>query len=176
MVCYSPESIDIYIAGQSLSSATKPTGVPIRGRQRLMTSLHQTHFGTNQETAVIDDITAPNKMWHQSRDGREWWRHITKQTTPYKLLHQSGGYWWRHRTKQIGTPINKRQKLMTPQHGSELLSIYRGYIWYDDAHSTAITVIKLRSHMHSRTTLHSELWGVFHELYDENDRDISRVH
>ena len=116
MVCYSPESIDIYIAGQSLSSATKPTGVPIRGRQRLMTSLHQTHFGTNQETAVIDDITAPNKMWHQSRDDREWWRHSTKQTISYctnrrvtddveapnKSGRESGNgkNWWRHSTAQ----------------------------------------------------------------------------
>ena len=32
------------------------------------------------------------------------------------------------------------------------LSIYRGYIWYDSAHSTTITTMKLRSDLHSRTT------------------------
>ena len=32
------------------------------------------------------------------------------------------------------------------------LSIYRGYIWYDGAHNTTITTMKLRSDLHSRTT------------------------
>ena len=62
------------------------------------------------------------------------------------------------------------------------LSIYRGHIWYESAHSTAITMIKPRSHLHSRTKPHTpplrarratdvfgELWPRYIEsaLYNE---------
>ena len=35
------------------------------------------------------------------------------------------------------------------------LSIYRGYIWYDNAYSTSITLVQLRSDLYSRTTPHT---------------------
>ena len=35
------------------------------------------------------------------------------------------------------------------------LSIYRGYIWYDNAHSITITMIKLWLDLHSRTASHT---------------------
>ena len=35
------------------------------------------------------------------------------------------------------------------------LSIYRGYIWYDSAYSTSITMVTLRSNLYSRTTPHT---------------------
>ena len=52
-------------------------------------------------------------------------------------------------------------------------------MWYDSAHST-ITMIKLRSDLHSRTP-HSSLlrasYGVSFASYTKkNDRDISRAH
>ena len=52
------------------------------------------------------------------------------------------------------------------------LSIYRGYIWYDSAYITSITMVTLRSDLYSRKTPHTsplrgELWGVFRELYEE---------
>ena len=61
------------------------------------------------------------------------------------------------------------------------LSICRGYIWYDNAHSTAIKMIKLRSNFHSRTTPHTPplraSYGVSFVSYTKNnDRDISIVH
>ena len=37
------------------------------------------------------------------------------------------------------------------------ISIYRGYIWCDNAHSTTITMTKLRSDLHLRTTPHTSL-------------------
>ena len=35
------------------------------------------------------------------------------------------------------------------------LSIYRGYIWYNCAHSTTITMLKIRSDLHPRTIPHT---------------------
>ena len=60
-------------------------------------------------------------------------------------------------------------------------SIYRGYIWYGSAHSTTITMIKLRSDLHPRTTPHTwplrASYGVTFVSYTKkNDRDISRTH
>ena len=61
--------------------------------------------------------------------------------------------------------------ISTPQYYK--LSMYPGYIWYDSAHCTTITVIKLGLDLHSRTTSHiclaltGELWDVFRELYKE---------
>ena len=61
------------------------------------------------------------------------------------------------------------------------LSIYHGFIWYNSAHSTRITMIKLRSDLHSRMTPHtSPLWvsyGVSFMSYTKKiDRDISWTH
>ena len=51
---------------------------------------------------------------------------------------------------------------------SSYIYTYHGWIWYDGAHTTTITRIKLWSDFHSQMTpLMGELWGVFHELYEE---------
>ena len=55
------------------------------------------------------------------------------------------------------------------------------YIYYDSAHSTAITVIKFRSDLHSRTAPHSSpvraSYGVSFLSYTErNGREISKLH
>ena len=59
------------------------------------------------------------------------------------------------------------------------LSIYRGSIWCDNAHSTAIVIIKFGSHLHSRTTPHTPpfrvSYGVSSVSYaKKNDHDIRR--
>ena len=61
------------------------------------------------------------------------------------------------------------------------LSIYCGYIWYDNAPSTRNTGMKIMSDLHSRTTHHSSplraSYGVsFVNYAKKRDRDISRVH
>ena len=61
------------------------------------------------------------------------------------------------------------------------LSIYREFVRHDNAHSTTITMIKLRSTLHSRTTPHTSplraSYGVsFASYITKNDRDISRAH
>ena len=61
------------------------------------------------------------------------------------------------------------------------LSMYRDYIWYEGAHITSITMIKLWSDLHSRTTPHTSplraRYGVSLASYTKkNDRDISRAH
>ena len=61
------------------------------------------------------------------------------------------------------------------------LSICCGYIWYDNAHSTAIKMITLRSNFHSLTTPHTPplraSYGVSFVSYTKNNgRDISIVH
>ena len=63
------------------------------------------------------------------------------------------------------------------------LSIYRGYIWYDSAHSTTITTIILQSNFHSWTTPYTSYtsplqasYGVSFVSYEnKNDTDISRA-
>ena len=62
------------------------------------------------------------------------------------------------------------------------LSIYRGYIWNDSAHSTAITMMKLGADLPSRTTPYTSTsplrvsYGVtFANKTKKNHRDILRV-
>ena len=71
----------------------------------------------------------------------------------------------------------------TYQHGATYYrhSIYHGYIWYNSAESSTITMIKCRSDLHSRTTPHTSplraRYGVSFVSYtNKNDRDISRVY
>ena len=59
-------------------------------------------------------------------------------------------------------------------------SIYRGYIWYDSAHSITFTIIKLQSNWHSRATPHTPplraRYGVSVVSYTKkNDRGISKA-
>ena len=59
------------------------------------------------------------------------------------------------------------------------LSIYRGYLWYDSAHSTTITLIKFPSDSHSRMTPHTSplraSYGMSFASSTKNNRDISRT-
>ena len=61
------------------------------------------------------------------------------------------------------------------------LSIYCGYIWYRCVHSTTVTMVKLQSDLHSRTTPYTSplraSYGVSFASYTKKDgHDISRVH
>ena len=48
------------------------------------------------------------------------------------------------------------------------LSIYHGYIWYNSAHSTTITLVRLAfTNNIPYLALTGKLWGVLHELYEE---------
>ena len=60
------------------------------------------------------------------------------------------------------------------------LSIYIGHIQHNCAHSPTITVAKLQSNFAlindtPYPALTGKLWGVFHELFKEKWRDISRA-
>ena len=60
------------------------------------------------------------------------------------------------------------------------LSIFRSQIQHDILHSTNIVMIKLQSDISSTNdtpylALTGELWDVFREFFEENDRDISRA-
>ena len=61
-----------------------------------------------------------------------------------------------------------------------IFSIYRGYIWYDSAHSTT-EMIKLRPNLHSRTPPHnsplrSSFGMSFMSYTKKNGRDLSTAH
>ena len=68
----------------------------------------------------------------------------------------------------------------SPQFGLYYrLSIYRGYIWYGNTHSMTVTMIKLRSDLHSRTTSHTigpAMGCLSWVIRKKKDRDISRAH
>ena len=82
----------------------------------------------------------------------------------------------------VGEERNYKTDAVASSHCySYRLSVYRGYIWYDSADNTAITMIKLRSDLHSRMTPHTSplraRYGVSFVCYTrKNDRDISRAH
>ena len=61
------------------------------------------------------------------------------------------------------------------------LSICRGYMCHDNAHSTKITIIKTRLDLHSRKTVHTSPLRASYRVYFvsytmKNDRYISRAH
>ena len=63
----------------------------------------------------------------------------------------------------------------------DILSIYSGYPWHDNAHGTADRMIKPRSGLHTRKTPQSTAWrasyGVFYvSNTKKNDSYISRAH
>ena len=77
---------------------------------------------------------------------------------------------------KVSGPSNGHHKLTYSR-----LSIYRGYIQYDSAPSTTITMVKLRPDLHSRKTPHSSplraSYGVSFVSYTKkNDRYIERAH
>ena len=87
---------------------------------------------------------------------------------------------WRSRTShcnRLTAPkVNVLRNINTYIYIYYRLSIYRGYIWQDSAHSTLITLIKfIKICTHGSTTSHTSLTG---ELWNRkgNDRDISRAH
>ena len=71
-----------------------------------------------------------------------------------RLSKQSWGWWYETPPRSLWPHCNRIVKFLSSNMGYYSLSIYQGYIWYDNAHST-ITKIKLRSVLHPRTTPHT---------------------
>ena len=75
---------------------------------------------------------------------------------------------WPATRQAAGTPGQCRLHYTTEYR----LSIYRGHIWLDSAHSSTITIVKPQSDLALTIetpylNLTGELWGVFRELFKE---------
>ena len=80
----------------------------------------------------------------------QWWNfgHFSRKWTYYDYRKAALGWLWMV-LQMTGLYLDF---MLLYNNLYYILSIYRGYIWYDSTHSTTITVIKLWSDLHWRKT------------------------
>ena len=136
--------------------------------------IHRQHLSVSnilaRSPSLIDTTCVIQCNALQTSGSRKIWRNILTICDLCKILHIILSYQYINPMGVIIFTLYYR------------LSIYSGHIWHDSAqHSTTITITKLRSDLHSRTTPHTSplraSYGLSSVSYtNKNARDLSRAH